>query len=622
MIPTGILETVLYAKDLAAAEAFYRDVLGMEPFAKMAGRHLFYRCGDQVLLIFNPDATKVPPAPGALPVPPHGMEGEGHVCFRASAAEIDAWRATLAGQGHRHRGRLRVARRRPLDLFPRSRRQLPGVRRAAHLEARMTRRLDRGTRLVVASHNPGKVREILDLVAPHGLSVVSAAELGLPEPEETGATFAANAQLKAEAAAQRRGLPALSDDSGPGGGGAGRGARHLFGPLGRAGEGLLGRHAAGGGRGEAARGLERARPARQFHRCAVPGLAGRGDGAVRGQGLRPSRLAAPRRPRVSAMIRCSLPDGHTLTFGEMEPDAKHAISHRARAFQLLRQRLPRRRRGRLSDDAGFGVYVHWPFCASKCPYCDFNSHVRAGGIDEARFLRAYLHRAAALGGAGARPPGHQHLLRRRHAVADVGRRRSARSSMRSPSAWSVRADAEITLEANPSSVEAARFRGYRAAGVNRVSLGVQSLDDADLRALGRLHTAKEALAAIDVARATFERCSFDMIYARPGQTLQAWRAELSAGAGAGGPASVALPADDRAGDALRGAARARQAARARRRDGPRSLRADPGADRASGAAGLRDLQPRRARRGVPPQPAPTGATASTPASAPARTAAS
>ena len=89
------------------------------------------------------------------------------------------------------------------------------------------------------------------------------------------------------------------------------------------------------------------------------------------------------------------------------------------------------------------------------------------------------------------------------------------------------ADAEITLEANPSSVEAARFRGYRSAGVNRVSLGVQSLDDADLRALGRLHTAKEARAAIEVARSTFARCSFDLIYARPGQTPEAWRAELA-----------------------------------------------------------------------------------------------
>src|SRR5204863_9577264 len=114
-------------------------------------------------------------------------------------------------QGHRHRGRLRVARRRAVDLFPRPRRQLPGVRRAAHMEARMTRCLVRGTRLVVASHNPGKVREILDLVAPHGLSVVSAAELQLSEPEETGATFAENAKIKAEAAALGAGLAALSD---------------------------------------------------------------------------------------------------------------------------------------------------------------------------------------------------------------------------------------------------------------------------------------------------------------------------------------------------------------------------------------------------------------------------
>ena len=99
MTPDGILETVLYAKDLAAIEGFYRDVLGMQPFAKAAGRHLFYRCGgtgrEQVLLIFNPIATSVPPSGDSLPVPPHGMEGEGHVCFRASAAELQAWRQRL-----------------------------------------------------------------------------------------------------------------------------------------------------------------------------------------------------------------------------------------------------------------------------------------------------------------------------------------------------------------------------------------------------------------------------------------------------------------------------------------------------------------------------------------------
>jgi catechol 2,3-dioxygenase-like lactoylglutathione lyase family enzyme len=99
MTPAGVLETVLYAKDLGAAEIFYRDVLGLEPFTKVPDRHLFYRCGDQVLLLFNPDATKAPPAPDALPVPPHGAHGEGHICFRASAGEIDAWRKSLEAKG-------------------------------------------------------------------------------------------------------------------------------------------------------------------------------------------------------------------------------------------------------------------------------------------------------------------------------------------------------------------------------------------------------------------------------------------------------------------------------------------------------------------------------------------
>lgn len=99
MIPAGILETVLYASDLAAIETFYRDVLGLQPFVSVVGRHLFYRCGNQVLLIFNPDATKVPPAVGALPVPPHGAQGDGHICFRATATEIDGWHARLRTAG-------------------------------------------------------------------------------------------------------------------------------------------------------------------------------------------------------------------------------------------------------------------------------------------------------------------------------------------------------------------------------------------------------------------------------------------------------------------------------------------------------------------------------------------
>ncbi len=99
LTPSGILETVLYAQDLQAAEAFYRDVLGLEPFAKAGGRHVFYRCGNQVFLLFNPQATRQPPKPGTLPVPPHGATGEGHVCFRASAEDLDRWKARLADKG-------------------------------------------------------------------------------------------------------------------------------------------------------------------------------------------------------------------------------------------------------------------------------------------------------------------------------------------------------------------------------------------------------------------------------------------------------------------------------------------------------------------------------------------
>ena len=174
---------------------------------------------------------------------------------------------------------------------------------------------------------------------------------------------------------------------------------------------------------------------------------------------------------------------------------------------------------------GFGVYVHWPFCASKCPYCDFNSHVRAGGIDEARFLAAYqreiMHMAALSPGrpvssiffGGGTPS-----LMAPATVAVILETISRH--------WPLESGAEITIEANPSSVEASCFKGYRAAGINRVSLGVQSLHDAELKALGRLHSADEARAAIEIAAATFERFSFDLIYARPGQTVAAWSAEL------------------------------------------------------------------------------------------------
>ena len=181
--------------------------------------------------------------------------------------------------------------------------------------------------------------------------------------------------------------------------------------------------------------------------------------------------------------------------------------------------------GPAENATAFGVYVHWPFCAAKCPYCDFNSHVRHGGIDEARFAAAFTREIATI---AARVPNRQvssiflgggtPSLMAPHTVAAI---LDAISK-----SWHVAGNAEITLEANPSSVEAGRFHGYRAAGVNRVSLGVQSLNDADLKALGRLHNAAQARAAVEIARAVFPRLTFDLIYARPGQTLNGWRAEL------------------------------------------------------------------------------------------------
>lgn len=178
-------------------------------------------------------------------------------------------------------------------------------------------------------------------------------------------------------------------------------------------------------------------------------------------------------------------------------------------------------------DPGFGVYIHWPFCAQKCPYCDFNSHVRHKGWDEPRLLAAYRRELDHVAG----------IVGRSAVVSSIFFGGGTPSLMQASTVaslldhiaglWAVSPQAEITLEANPGSVEAERFAGYRAAGVNRVSLGVQSLSDAELRRLGRIHSAEDATAALAIARKVFERYSFDLIYARPGQTLDAWRDELA-----------------------------------------------------------------------------------------------
>lgn len=198
------------------------------------------------------------------------------------------------------------------------------------------------------------------------------------------------------------------------------------------------------------------------------------------------------------------------------------------------------RAGTAADDAraaGFGIYIHWPFCAQKCPYCDFNSHVRHGGWDEPRFLKAYITElettAQDLGPRSSRPTvetiffggGTPSLMRAETVTAliDAVAQR-----------FSMAADVEITLESNPGSADEGRFRGYRAAGVNRLSLGVQSLDPVALKALGRVHSVDDALRAITLSQSIFPRSSFDMIYARPGQTADQWAAELTVALGLAG----------------------------------------------------------------------------------------
>ncbi len=176
-------------------------------------------------------------------------------------------------------------------------------------------------------------------------------------------------------------------------------------------------------------------------------------------------------------------------------------------------------------DPGFSIYIHWPFCLTKCSYCDFNSHV-VPAIDQPRWRAAYLRE---LGHAATKTAG-----RRVDTVFFGG----GTPSLMDPetvaallkgikSRWAVATDLEVTLEANPTSAETTRFAGFRAAGVNRLSLGVQALDDDALRALGRKHSAAEATAAVELATQHFERVSLDLIYARPGQEVTAWRRELA-----------------------------------------------------------------------------------------------
>ncbi|BCH57418.1 radical SAM family heme chaperone HemW [Agrobacterium vitis] len=178
-----------------------------------------------------------------------------------------------------------------------------------------------------------------------------------------------------------------------------------------------------------------------------------------------------------------------------------------------------------TGEPGFGIYIHWPFCAAKCPYCDFNSHVRHQKIDQPRFTQAFLKEMETMRAmSGPKTVTSIFLGGGTPSLMDpttVGAILDGVARY-----WTMPRGIEITMEANPTSVEAERFRGYRSAGVNRVSLGVQALNDADLKFLGRMHSVEDALKAVRLAREIFPRMSFDLIYARPNQTIADWDAEL------------------------------------------------------------------------------------------------
>jgi putative oxygen-independent coproporphyrinogen III oxidase len=177
------------------------------------------------------------------------------------------------------------------------------------------------------------------------------------------------------------------------------------------------------------------------------------------------------------------------------------------------------------DEPGFGVYLHWPFCAAKCPYCDFNSHVRHAPVDEERFVRAFS--AAIAHQAGLAPGRVVTSIFLGGGTPSLMQPRTVAALLDAVAKhWAMARDVEVTLEANPTSIEAERLAGYRASGVNRLSMGVQAMNDRDLKNLGRMHSADEALAAVAIAARIFDRYSFDLIYARPQQTPGDWAREL------------------------------------------------------------------------------------------------
>lgn len=327
----AILETILYGEDIAAMRRFYEEVIGLSVRRELEDQFVFFHCGESMLLVFNPVTAAVKPK-SFTSAPPHGATGPGHVCFSATVEELAVWRTHLGkhgvtleadfewpGGGH--------------SIYCRD----PAGNSVEFAEPRiwgLPRRSLRNQKLVVASHNPGKIKEINELLGPYGVEAISAGSLGLPEPEETGTTFEANAVLKSEAAAQGAVMIALADDSG-------LCVEALDGD-----PGIYSARWAGPSKdfALAMRNVEEKLQAlgatepemRRAYFVSVLSVAWPDghvenfEGRVHGTLVWP-----PRGKRGFGYDPMFLPDGRSETFGEMDPDAKHEISHRAVAFRKL-----------------------------------------------------------------------------------------------------------------------------------------------------------------------------------------------------------------------------------------------------------------------------------------------
>jgi non-canonical purine NTP pyrophosphatase (RdgB/HAM1 family) len=327
----AILETIVYGEDIAALRRFYEGVIGLRVRRELEDQFVFFHCGEGMLLVFNPVHSAVKPK-SFTSAPPHGAKGAGHVCFAATSEELDRWRKHLASHG--------IAIEADFEwpggghsIYCRD----PAGNSVEFAEPKiwgLPQRSLRNQKLVVASHNPGKVKEINELLGPYGVEAVSAGTLGLPEPEEIGTTFEANAQLKSEAATKGSGLVALADDSG------------LCVDALNGDPGIYSARWAGPSKdfALAMRNVEEKLQAkgatmpelRKAHFVSVLSVAWPDghvenfEGRVHGTLVWP-----PRGKRGFGYDPMFLPEGRQQTFGEMDPDAKHEISHRAVAFRKL-----------------------------------------------------------------------------------------------------------------------------------------------------------------------------------------------------------------------------------------------------------------------------------------------